>query len=162
MKYYYVEPEVAGELGDRTIMDRSVHPPIVNRLHYQFKGWLGDALLESFPAFIVTEEAKQGLVDMGALGANFDEMEVTTSAQFEELYPNRELPAFVWLKPEGKPGQDDIGTVADGRLVVSRRALDMLSCLGISHALVEPLDGLVKPASIPSLLSARPASGKPF
>jgi hypothetical protein len=45
MKYFYVEPEVAGGLGERTVMDRSTHPPVVKRLHYQLEGWLGDAIL---------------------------------------------------------------------------------------------------------------------
>jgi hypothetical protein len=140
MKSYFVEPEVAGSLGDRTIMNRSVHPPIVKRLHYQLEGWLGDVILESFPAFIVTDEAKQVLQKMGATGAKFDMVEVTATDQFEELYSDRKLPTFAWLKPEGKAGQDDIATATDGRLVVSRRALDALSGLGISHALVEPFE----------------------
>ena len=29
MKYFYIETEVAGGLGENTAMDRSVHPPIV-------------------------------------------------------------------------------------------------------------------------------------
>jgi len=141
MQYFYVEPEVAGGLGERTVMDRSSHPPIVNRLHYQLEGWLGDAILESFPAFVVTENAKESLLGIGATGATFDDVEVTVTVEFEELYPGRKLPLFAWLKPEGKAGQDDIGATADGRLVLSQRALDTLSSLGISNALVEPFGG---------------------
>jgi hypothetical protein len=37
MKYFYIQPEVAGGLGKNTVMDRSVHPPIVSRLHHEFK-----------------------------------------------------------------------------------------------------------------------------
>jgi hypothetical protein len=140
MNYFYVEPEVAGGLGERTVLDRSVHPPIVNRLHYELEGWLGDAILESFPAFVVTEEAKASLLRIGATGGFFDNAEVTVTHQFEELYPGLKLPSFVWLKPEGKAGQDDIGAAADGRLVLSQRALDTLSSLGISNALVEPFE----------------------
>jgi hypothetical protein len=140
MKYFYVEPEVAGGLGERTVMDRSVHPPIVNRLHYQLEGWLGDAILESFPAFVVTADAKESLLGIGATGATFAEVEVTVTGQFEELYPGQQLPLFAWLKPEGKAGRDDIAVAADGRLVLSQRALDTLSDLGISNALVEPFE----------------------
>ena len=60
MQYVYIEPEVAGGLGDHTVMDRSVHPPIVSKLHYQMEGWLGDALLESFPVFIVISASFMG------------------------------------------------------------------------------------------------------
>ncbi len=138
MQYFYVEPEVSGGLGDHTIMDRSVHPPIVSKLHYQMEGWLGDAILESFPAFIVTEEAKQGLLESGVTGADFAEVEVTTTDDFRELYPNREVPPFAWLKPTGEAGQDDFGTASDGRLVVSDRALNVLRKFGAENALVEP------------------------
>jgi hypothetical protein len=138
MEHFYIEPEVAGGLGERTVMDRSVHPPILKRLHYELEGWLGDPILESFPAFVVTEDAKEELLRMGASGAAFDDVEVTISDQFRQLYPGRNLPQFVWLKPQGQAGRDDIGAAADGRLVVSRPALDTLSRLGMSHALVEP------------------------
>lgn len=138
MQYVYIEPEVAGGLGDHTVMDRSVHPPIVSKLHYQMEGWLGDALLESFPVFIVTEQAKQGLLASGLTGAIFADAEVTTTGNFRELYPEREVPAFDWLKPEGEAGHDDFGTASDGRLVVSERALDVLRKFGAAHALVEP------------------------
>jgi hypothetical protein len=134
--YFYIEPEVAGGLGANTMMDRSLHPPIVTNLHYQFDGWPGDVLLESFPCFVVTECAKQKLQAAQLVGATFEEAEVTTSEQFRELYPNRQLPKFVWLRVEGKPGQDDFGTTPDGRLVVSERALEVLQSLGISQALV--------------------------
>lgn len=74
MKFFLVEPEVAGGLGKYTIMDRNTHPPIVSKLHYQFDGWLGDVLLESFPCFIVTEAAKLKLQAVGATGIRFDEL----------------------------------------------------------------------------------------
>lgn len=45
MKYFYIEPEVAGGLGRNTVMNRAVHPPVVSKLHYHFDGWLGDVLL---------------------------------------------------------------------------------------------------------------------
>lgn len=140
-KYYYVEPEVAGGLGTNTVMNRDVHPPSVSLLHYHLDGWLGDAILESFPCFIATSTAKQELQAVGSTGARFDQVEVTTSDQFRELYPNRQLPEFVWLKVEGKPGRDDLGIAPDGRLVVSERTLDVLRACGISQALIGEFTG---------------------
>jgi hypothetical protein len=138
MKYFYIEPEVAGGLGKNTVMNRAVNPPVVSKLHYHVDGWLGDVLLESLPSFIVTEGAKQQLQTIGATGARFDDVEVTTSDQFRQLYPNRQLPKFVWLRVEGQPGRDDLGTAPDGRLVASERALELLRKLGIANALVAP------------------------
>ena len=41
MNFYYLEPEVSGGIGDSTILDTSVHPPIVSALEYEFEDWLG-------------------------------------------------------------------------------------------------------------------------
>jgi hypothetical protein len=138
MKYLYIEPEVAGGLGERTVMDVSKHPPTVTRLHYEFDGWLGDPILASFPILIVTDEVMQTLRRISATGVIFDDVEVTTSDQFRDFYPDRRLPPFVWLKPVGQAGQDDIGAAPDGRLVVSQRVYEALAELGIPNALVEP------------------------
>lgn len=146
MEYFYVKPDVAGGLGDHTILDARVHPPIVSTLHYEMDGWFGDAILRSFPVYIVTEAARQGLVDAGLTGMDFAEVEVTTSEEFRELFPGLELPPFVWLKPTGEAGQDDFGTVPNARLVVSDRALKVLRTFGIENALVEPFDGLKRTA----------------
>jgi hypothetical protein len=136
MTFFYVEPEVAGGLGENTVMDESTHPPRVSKLDYCFEGWLGDALLESFPCFIVTEAAKSELQNMGVTGARFDAVEVTKSEEFEDLNHGVQLPDFVWLKPEGEPGRDDVATAEDGRLVVSARVLELFKKMGISNALV--------------------------
>ena len=69
-------------------------------------------------------------------GAKFDDVEVTTSEEFRELYPNRQLPIFAWLRVEGTAGEDDFGIASDGRLVVSGNALRVLRGVGISQALV--------------------------
>jgi hypothetical protein len=139
MTFFYIEPEVAGGLGENTVLDRSTHPPIVSKLHYCFEGWLGDVLLESFPCFIVTEAAKRELQRLGVTGARFDAVEVTKSSEFDELNPGKQLPEFVWLRPEGKPGYDDVATADDGRLVLSARALELFRKLGIANALIDPV-----------------------
>jgi hypothetical protein len=46
MEYYYVKPFVAGEFGKNTVLDNSVHPPIVHKLHYEIDVWIGDRLDE--------------------------------------------------------------------------------------------------------------------
>ena len=138
MAHFIIEPEVAGGLGARTVLDRSRHPPVVQKLHYEFDGWLGDVLLESFPAFIVTQEAQQALIEEGVTGVRFDDVEVSLSATFQETRPGAALPRFVWLRPEGEPGRDDIAVARDGRLVLSQRALDIVQALGLSQARVAP------------------------
>jgi hypothetical protein len=97
VKYFLIEAEVAGGFGPNTVLDRSVHPPIVNRLHYQFDGWLGDVLLESFPSFIVSGDARNKLLESDVTGARFDEVEISTSEQFravQRTLPREAAPAI--------------------------------------------------------------------
>jgi hypothetical protein len=139
--YFYIEPEVAGGHGPNNVMDVSVHPPIVSHLHYEFADWLGDVLLESFPAFIVTEHAMNKLMESRVTGAHFAEAEVTTTYPFDEIHPGRQLPKFAWLQVTGRAGRDDFGLGADLRLVISERALDILKRLQLAHAVIELFEG---------------------
>jgi len=123
MRYYLLEPEVAGGLGRNTVLDRTSHPPVVTRLHYEFDGWLGDELLESFPCFIVTQRLRVKIEELGFTGVRFSPVEVTLSTQFKTLYPDREVPQFAWLKVDGEPCKDDLGLATDHRLIVSERTL---------------------------------------
>jgi hypothetical protein len=133
MTYYALEPEVAGHLGDRAVVDRSVHPPVVQRLHYEFDGWLGDDLIESFPSFIATRGLRERLAESGLSGCQFDDVEVSKSDIFQEIHPDRELPEFAWLKVVGRAGMDDFGLSPDHRLVVSQRGLDVLKSFKLDH-----------------------------
>ena len=60
MNYYAIEPEVAGGLGPNTVMNRTLHPPAVSKLHYNLDGWLGDVLLETFPALLLPRRRSNG------------------------------------------------------------------------------------------------------
>jgi len=132
-RYFVVEPEVAGELGADTVMDSSVHPPRVSRLHYELNGWLGDDLLESFPCYVVTERCKTALEKEGFTGYSVAPVKVTVSDTFRELYPGRSLPTFHWLKVNGTAGKDDFGLAKDHRLAVSEGVLRVLKSLSIEH-----------------------------
>lgn len=141
MKYYYLEPEVSGGLGDNTVMDATLHPPFITRLHYEFDGWLGDSMVTSFPCYLVTTDVKKKILGSDFSGVTFDDVEVTTSELFEEMQPDQKLPSFVWLKVNGDAGDDDFGIAKDYRLVVSERVLEALKPFGISNALIEPFEG---------------------
>jgi putative Mn2+ efflux pump MntP len=59
MKWYVVEPEVAGGFGPNSILDPSVRPPLVTRFNYEFDVWLGDPILEAIGCFIVTQSLRR-------------------------------------------------------------------------------------------------------
>lgn len=121
--FYKLTPEVAGHLGPGTVLDRSGHPPVVHALHYEFDGWPADDLITAFPCFLVTDRMKELIEGAKASGCSFGFAEVSTSEQFEELHPNRQLPHFSWLLISGMAKRDDCGTSATGSLVVSERLL---------------------------------------
>ncbi len=137
MKFFKLEPEVAGGLGQKTVMDTTVHPPLVSVLEYEFDGWLGDDLLESFPCYIVTERLKNLLKEDSFTGCEFDSVIISTSETFEEFYPEANLPKFYWLKIKGKAGIDDVGFSELNHLVVSEKFLKVLLQANLKNCLVE-------------------------
>jgi len=145
MKYFYVEFEVAGNIGDNADVDWNTHPPRIERLHYEFDTWLGDALLEAFLCLIATEEAAAALKAAGVTGVAYDAVEVSTTETFREFHPDQGLPPFVWLRVNGVAGEDDFGVYRDMRgerpqhkFVLSERALDILRPFGLNYAEIEP------------------------
>jgi hypothetical protein len=126
-KFFVLTPEVAGGLGPHTVMDRSTHPPTVSKLHYEFDGWLGDEIVESFPCILATESLTNRLRLEQVVGMEVADAEVSITDQFREVCPGVELPRFVWLKATGCAGVDD--NIAIGprfRLVVSERVLRVI------------------------------------
>ncbi len=125
-KYYSLEPEVAGELGTKTEIDNSTHPPLVSKLHFKFSGWLGNEILECFPCYIVTEFMMKKIYTLQPTGCKFENLFIERSKQFKELYSDKELPKFKWLKINGQAGKDDFGLSPNNLLVVSERILKLL------------------------------------
>lgn len=105
MKYYMIEPEVAGEIGENTVYDNydeivnEKKKPIISHLHFIFDGWLGDELLEVTPCFLVSERLKREIESNGFSGCRFTDVEISYSDEFLELYPNRDVPKFYRLVP---------------------------------------------------------------
>jgi hypothetical protein len=133
LKYYVLDPEVAGGLGPKTEMDTTAHPPTVTKLHFEVSGWLGDDIVQSFPCYLVSEELKARLNVIKSSGVIFAYAEVTQSDDFQEISESRKLPRLSWMKVTGRPGSDDFGLTADARLVVSHRILDEIKEFHIDH-----------------------------
>ena len=137
--FFYIEPEVAGGIGPKSETYREGGKLVVTRLNYEFDGWLGDAVLESTPCFVASDDARQMIEKAALSGVAFGVVEITRSGIFDDLYGARELPQFHWMIIDGQPNADDFGLAKDLRLVVSERALNVLKCAGVDHAEVVPL-----------------------
>ncbi|SRR6266508_5333537 len=138
MKFFALSPEVAGQLGQNTVMDTTVHPPLIKRLHYEFDGWLGDDIVESFPCYIGTERLVRATMSANPVGVEIADVETSTSATFRELYPDRQLPPFFWLQVTGVAAEDDLGISPDQQLVVSERVLDIWRSFQLDNCEIEP------------------------
>ena len=75
--------------------------------------------------------------DQALSGVSFDEVEVSTSPEFDELHAGIRLPTFLWLKVEGEPAKDDFA-LSRLTLVASEKALAVLERHGLAHATVVP------------------------
>ncbi|MBP1167888.1 MULTISPECIES: hypothetical protein [unclassified Chryseobacterium] len=137
--YRLIEPEVAGGLGEQTQLDNSFFPPLIKNLHYEFEGWLGDDILESFPCYIVTEKLRKGLEHEKLTGISFDAVIISKSETFLELYPNKELPNFFWAKINGESNRDDFFITEKNGLAISEKAYSLLKNYNIDQADIEDL-----------------------
>ncbi len=149
MDLYMLEPEVAGEIGENTVYDnfddiryKGANPEI-SKLHFIFSGWLGDDIIESTPCFIVTEELEKKIEESELVGYEFQNVEISLSDEFIEMYPNRELPQFKRLIPKGSLViEDETYTKWTGEdfnlsdkfyLVVSERALNIINKFNVTN-----------------------------
>src|SRR6476660_8794270 len=106
-------PEVAGGWGERTVADTSTHPPRVTALHYQFDGWLGDELLESFPCYIVTRRLAHALTAAGLSGFNWPRSRCPRPSCSRNCTPAAGCPRSLGCRSAGWPA----GTISGCRRV---------------------------------------------
>ncbi|HEX5736470.1 MAG TPA: hypothetical protein VF131_26805 [Blastocatellia bacterium] len=157
MKLYMLQPEVAGWVGGNSVITNldeiksgkdKVHE--VSHLEYQFDTWLGDELLAAYSGFIVTESLAKDLTKAGLTGVKLTDVEISKSDVFKELYPNRRLPRFRRLIPEGRVELDkkhharkwaghDFCQTERAELVVTEQALNVLKKHKLDHCEIEEL-----------------------
>lgn len=134
--YFQLEPEVSGELGEKTIIENSTHPPDVKKLEFLFKDWLGDCLIECFPVFLITEKVAQKLTNNKATGFILKEADIKIDYPFNEIHSNVILPNFVWIEINGISKKSDFG-LDNNFLVVSDKVLEILKSEGLKHCDIE-------------------------
>ncbi len=137
MKFYKLEPEVGGELGKNTVLDRSTFPPTAMKLHFEFAGWFGDCIVESFPCYLITNDMAQQLSDEGITGFVIRDVEITTSDEFQEMSPVKELPDFKWLDVDGEFLKDDLSISPSNLIVVSQKVLSLFKEAGLKNCGIE-------------------------
>lgn len=107
LKLYELEPEVAGGFGENTVVSNydavrsKQERAVIAHLHYEFSGWLGDDILETTPCFIITESLACSIQKSDLKGYILDDVETSVTEEFKELYPEKVLPKFWRIIPQG-------------------------------------------------------------
>ena len=137
---YFIEPEVSGQFGDETILDTSTHPPVVNRLHFVFYGWLGDDIIECFQVFLVSYQLLQLINQSSLTGYQIGNCIIKESEEFKILHPEINLPQFFWFQVKGTESDDF--SIYNNRLKVSDKAFYILKSFNLNHASIEKINNI--------------------
>ncbi|WP_027386024.1 hypothetical protein [Chryseobacterium gregarium] len=141
MKYYQLYPEVAGTLTEDCIDDAVARPVKISKMNYEFDGWLGDDLVTEAGHFIVAEKLAEALMQSMLSGFNLGKATTSKSEQFEEMYPDRILPVFKWLRINGESKQDDFWFSKESMMLyVSEKAYDVLKDFQLANCDLEVIE----------------------
>jgi len=137
---YRLDPQVAGELGEGTLLDSSTHPPIVSRVDYVLDLPQADEFIQSFPVFLVSDGLGARLQAGGLTGFTLAEASVRPSENYLALYGEAPHRQYLWMNVTGSPGQADTWLDASFQVCVSDRMLAILEASELSDCLVEEID----------------------
>jgi hypothetical protein len=96
---YVLDPFVAGQLGERTDLDASTHPPVVRHVDYVVDLPTDEDLIQSFPVFLVSEDLAVALAAANLTGFRLDDADVRPSDQYRVLGGGDAPPKpYRWLR----------------------------------------------------------------
>ncbi|GAA3537516.1 hypothetical protein [Kribbella ginsengisoli] len=103
---YSVDPQVAGELGEGTVMDSSVHPPAVSRVEFVLDSPETDDLVQSFPVYLISDLLADRVGQAGLTGIRLAHAEVRPSEEFLAAFGEVPHRNYLWLQLENSEGAD--------------------------------------------------------
>lgn len=146
MNYYLLNPEVAGEIGNKSelVYEWGKIKDVIF-LEYNFMGWQGDELLTTHPCFIVTESLQNDIISNELTGIKFKQIAMTFSDEFYDIYGDMEVPKFVQIICDDLY-EDNIGSLLNDfyfnkykEIVVSERALNILKQHKLDMCIIEAI-----------------------
>src|SRR3954466_10036505 len=105
---YVLQPLVGGELGQDVEFDTSTHPPGIDRVQFVLDYPTSEDLMESFPAYIVSEALAERLVAAGLRGVTLAEADVLPGENYVELYGDVPHKRYRWLQVAPRTPDADV------------------------------------------------------
>lgn len=141
--YFVLFPEPIGGTSDL--------PPHVARQHgrpyaVMFEGWSGDHLVKTSSEYLISTELTRSPLFPKLTGCSISPAIIRRrpgSGLFAGPLAGR-FPEWHWLCINGVPSNDDFG-IAEFRLVVSQRTLDLLSTFPFKHCEIYSTDSAPSP-----------------
>lgn len=148
MKFYQIEPDTAGSLGDDTVHEGWTDRPLkISKLQIELEFWPDDDLVEAgLYGYVGTRRLAEALKNNRLTGVEFDHVDVIEGDQFwihKEDHPGETVPELLWFKFFGKAAVDDFGLLqgpGSFPLVVSERALVLLKSFKFTNCEIKDLD----------------------
>jgi hypothetical protein len=104
---YVLDPLVAGQLGERTDLDASTHPPVVRQVDYVVDLPTDEDLIQSFPVFLVSDDLAGALTAANLTGFRLDNADVRASDQYG-VFGGGDVPLkqYRWLRLDSSDPAD--------------------------------------------------------
>jgi hypothetical protein len=125
--YYFTLLPVFGQLGPKTQMDSTVHPPIVHELHCLLDMTPRSDIWRIFPCVIVDSGLAKRLQDSRCSGFELRSAFFEPGDSFRNFRGNEaSLPELYWCHVTGVAFKDDLALVDGSKLIVSEKVKTLI------------------------------------
>lgn len=132
---YSLDPQVAGELGEGSVLDATVHPPAVAKVDYVLDRPDADELIQSFPVYLVSSGLADRLQSSGLTGFALAEVVTRPSVEYSSAFGDAPHRHYRWLQVLGTE-EDDCWIDASLMLCISDRMMEILSEATLSDCVI--------------------------
>lgn len=123
---YTLPPQVAGEIGDKTVIDTTQVPEVTEWVEYVLDSPENDDIISSVSTYLISEELCARLnSDFAEIEFQTRDADVSWGYIYKEMYGEEQHKRFLQLLPNRDP-KGDFWMNKGGELVVSDRAWEAL------------------------------------
>ena len=131
--FFFLVPEVYGQMGPATKFDHRKQPPVVERLEYVFDSFPADPMFTTSPCYLAFASLVKAFEQSKLSGFSTAPVTVKKADQYHLISGRKRLPETKMLVITGIAGRDDFGLLYDCKLVLSSAALAIAKQHGLSR-----------------------------